>query len=275
MTTTTPTSSTSSAGRDGMNQLTPLWLLKYLPNMLACHVTIVHQLKAPRTPSPAPDASGHLAIGEAFRTIQRGNADLAICGGAESKVSHMGLIRHCLLKRLTEQNENPYAAVRPFDAQASGTAIAEGGGLMILEEYERAQSRGAKSTPSSSASPPARTPIRSPSPRPPALPAPRPSKKQRPTRISPPTAVDLLVPNGLGLPSTTARADRPARRIRRRTLKNPHLPPRKAKPATSPQAAGGRRHRRTRRPPRRRPPPSTPPRSLTASNSTSRDKSAR
>src|SRR5205809_3614469 len=113
-------------GRDGMGQLTPLWLLKYLPNMLACHVTIIHELKGPSNTITCADASSHLAIGEAFRTIQGGDADMAICGGAESKVNLMGLIRHCLLKRLTEQNESPSDGVRPFDTQASGTAIAEG-----------------------------------------------------------------------------------------------------------------------------------------------------
>ena len=77
-----------------MRQLTPLWLLKYLPNMLACHVTIIHELKGPSNTITCADASSHLAIGEAFRTIQRGDADLAICGGAESKVTEMGLLRH-------------------------------------------------------------------------------------------------------------------------------------------------------------------------------------
>jgi 3-oxoacyl-[acyl-carrier-protein] synthase II len=86
-----------------------------------------------------------LAIGEAFRTIQRGDADLAICGGAESKVNPMGLVRQCLLKRTTDTcNDSPASAVRPFDADATGLAIGEGGGLLILEEYERAKSRGAK-----------------------------------------------------------------------------------------------------------------------------------
>ena len=132
-------------GRDGMNQLTPLWLLKYLPNMLACHVTIIHELKGPSNTITCADASSHLAIGEAFRTIQRGDADLAICGGAESKVNPMGLVRQCLLKRTCDaHNDSPADAVRPFDAMASGLAIGEGGGLFILEEYERAKSRGAK-----------------------------------------------------------------------------------------------------------------------------------
>jgi 3-oxoacyl-[acyl-carrier-protein] synthase II len=132
-------------GRDGMGQLTPLWLLKYLPNMLACHVTIIHELKGPSNTITCADASSHLAIGEAFRTIQRGAADLAICGGAETKVVPMSLMRQILLKRVTEtHNDSPESAVRPFDADAEGTAVGEGAGLFILEELEHAQSRGAK-----------------------------------------------------------------------------------------------------------------------------------
>src|SRR5205814_10160766 len=131
--------------KDGMQQLTPLWLLKYLPNMLACHVTIIHGLKGPSNTITRADASSHLAIGEAFRTIQRGKADLAICGGAESKVNPMGMVRQTLLKRLTEQqNDSPATALRPFDKEATGSTIAEGGGLLILEEYDHAKSRGAK-----------------------------------------------------------------------------------------------------------------------------------
>src|SRR5207253_6634475 len=76
------------------------------------------------------DALPILAIGEAFRTIQRGKADLAICGGAESKVNPMGMVRHGLLQRLNETgNETPESALRPFDADAAGMAHGEGGGL--------------------------------------------------------------------------------------------------------------------------------------------------
>jgi 3-oxoacyl-[acyl-carrier-protein] synthase II len=132
-------------GAEGMNQLTPLWLLKYLPNMLACHVTIIHGLMGPSNTITCAEASSHLAIGEAFRTIQRGNADLAICGGAESRINPMGLMRQQLLGRLNElQNDDPEGALRPFDAEASGTAFGEGGGLLILEELEHAQKRGAR-----------------------------------------------------------------------------------------------------------------------------------
>jgi 3-oxoacyl-[acyl-carrier-protein] synthase II len=132
-------------GREGMSQLTPLWLLKYLPNMLACHVTIIHGLCGPSNTITCADASSHLAIGEAFRTIQRGKADLAICGGAESKINPMGIIRQTLLGRLTQSsNDHPDQALRPFDSAAAGTIAGEGGGLFILEEYERAKKRNAR-----------------------------------------------------------------------------------------------------------------------------------
>jgi 3-oxoacyl-[acyl-carrier-protein] synthase II len=131
-------------GTEGMTQLTPLWLLKYLPNMLACHVTIIHGLMGPSNTITCDAASSHLAIGEAFRTIQRGKADYAICGGAESRLNPMGIMRQQLLGRLNGQsNDDPQHAVRPFDTAAAGTVYGEGGGLLILEEYEHAKARGA------------------------------------------------------------------------------------------------------------------------------------
>jgi len=132
-------------GREGMNNLTPLWLLKFLPNMLACHVTIVHDAQAPSNTITCGEASSHLAIGEAFRTIARGGADVCICGGAESKLNPMGLMRQSLLKRLvTDRNDRPETACRPFDADGGGTVISEGGGLLILEDLEHALARGAR-----------------------------------------------------------------------------------------------------------------------------------
>ncbi|MEM8874650.1 MAG: beta-ketoacyl-[acyl-carrier-protein] synthase family protein [Planctomycetota bacterium] len=134
----------SKWGADGMTKLTPLWLLKYLPNMLACHVTIIHGLMGPSNTITCADASSHLAIGEAYRTIQRGDADVCICGGAESKVNPMGTTRHTLLGRLNaESNDDPANAVRPFAQDAKGSVHGEGGGLLILEELEAAKTRGA------------------------------------------------------------------------------------------------------------------------------------
>lgn len=132
-------------GAEGMQNLTPLWLLKFLPNMLACHVTIVHDCQAPSNTITCGEASSHLAIGEAFRTIARGDADVCICGGAEAKINPMALARPHLLGRLNcDANETPAQACRPFGAGAAGTVAAEGGGLVILESLDRAKARGAR-----------------------------------------------------------------------------------------------------------------------------------
>ncbi len=132
-------------GNEGISNLTPLWLLKYLPNMLACHVTIIHGTKGPSNTITCGEASGHLAAGEAARTIARGAADIAIAGGGESKVNPMNLLRQTLLERVTTTgNENPAQACKPFDADADGTVIGEGGGLVILEDQSHAADRGAR-----------------------------------------------------------------------------------------------------------------------------------
>ncbi len=132
-------------GEKGINNLTPLWLLKYLPNMLACHVTIIHCAKGPSNTITCGDASGHLAAGEASRLLAAGRADAVICGSAESKLNSMGLLRQKLLGRLcTTANDRPETAPRPFDAAHCGTVIGEGGGLLILEDLQRAQKRDKK-----------------------------------------------------------------------------------------------------------------------------------
>ncbi len=192
-------------GRDGMQQLTPLWLLKYLPNMLACHVTIIHQLKGPSNTITCADASSHLAIGEAFRTIQRGKADLAICGGAESKVNPMGMIRHNLLRRLNEtSNDAPEQAVRPFDQDAAGMANGEGGGLLILEEFEHAKARGAKIYAELVGFGASQDTYSITEPDPSGHSYGRAIAKALADANLPPNSVDLLIPCGLGIPSHDA-----------------------------------------------------------------------
>ena len=127
----------------GMDTLTPLWLLKYLPNMLACHVSIIHETQGPSNTITCAQASAGLALAEACRSIQRGNADVALVGGGESKVHPMGLLRWSLLERLSTANDTPTEACRPFDEGARGTVLAEGGGVLVIEELEHAQARGA------------------------------------------------------------------------------------------------------------------------------------
>jgi len=132
-------------GQSGMANLTPLWLLKYLPNMLACHVTIIHGAMGPSNTITCGDASAHLATGEAARLVARGGADAVIAGGAESKLNPMGLMRQALLRRVCSGwTGEPGQACRPFDARHCGTAVAEGSGLLVLESLDRARRRGAR-----------------------------------------------------------------------------------------------------------------------------------
>lgn len=132
-------------GEEGMSNLTPLWLLKFLPNMLACHVTIVHDAQAPCNTITCAEASSHIAIGEAFRIIARGDADVCISGGAESKITPMSVTRPYLMGRLnTKDNDQPEHASRPFGQDSKGMVVSEGGGLVILESLDHAQARGAR-----------------------------------------------------------------------------------------------------------------------------------
>ena len=131
-------------GKEGMETLTPLWLLKYLPNMLGCHVSIIHDLQGPSNSITCAEASGLLSIGEAYRIIARGKADVMVAGGGESKMNAMELVRHTLMGRTsTHYNDRPQEACRPFDQDADGVVLGEGAGLIVLEEYERARRRGA------------------------------------------------------------------------------------------------------------------------------------
>ena len=82
-------------GREGMESLTPLWLLKYLPNMQGCHISIIHDLQGPSNSITCAETSGLLAIGEAYRIIARGSADVMVAGGAEAKLTPMALMRQC------------------------------------------------------------------------------------------------------------------------------------------------------------------------------------
>lgn len=135
-----------SEGGDGaMGNLQPLWLLKYLPNMLACHVTIIHDAQGPSNTITCAEASGVLSVGESLRVIQRGDADLCFSGGAENKISEMGLLRMDLAGRLAHTGDatDGSTVVRPFDPDATGGLLGEGGGILMLERESCARDRGA------------------------------------------------------------------------------------------------------------------------------------
>jgi len=132
-------------GKDGLELVTPLWLLKYLPNMLACHVGIIHDIQGPSNSITCAEVSAHIAIAEAAEVIKRGNADIALAGGAEAKVNPVVLMRQCLLNRATtKHNDTPESACRPFDADASGSVFGDGAGIIVLENLDTAGKHGAK-----------------------------------------------------------------------------------------------------------------------------------
>jgi 3-oxoacyl-[acyl-carrier-protein] synthase II len=132
-------------GKDGLEMVTPLWLLKYLPNMLACHIGIIHDIQGPSNTITCAESSAHLAIGEAAQIIARGGSDIALVGGAEAKVNPIVMIRQCLLNRAATKNyDEPASSCRPFDADAKGSVFGEGAGMLILESLENARRRGAK-----------------------------------------------------------------------------------------------------------------------------------
>ena len=126
-------------GGGGMDNLQPLWMLKYLPNMLACHVTIIHGTEGPSNTITCAEASGLLSIGESSRVIERADADICFSGGAESKLSLMGIARLTLWGRLAPDA----AGMRPYDPTSQGTIPGEGAGLLVLEEAAGAGKRGA------------------------------------------------------------------------------------------------------------------------------------
>ena len=131
-------------GERGLELITPLWLLKYLPNMLACHISIIHDIQGPSNTITCAEASAHLAIGEAAQVIARGDADIALTGGAETKVHPLLLVRQFLLHRMTAWRDAPEAACRPFDADARGSIFGEGAAMVVLENIDHARKRGAR-----------------------------------------------------------------------------------------------------------------------------------
>jgi 3-oxoacyl-[acyl-carrier-protein] synthase II len=132
-------------GREGIELVTPLWLLKYLPNMLACHIGIIHDIQGPSNAITCAEVSGHIAIAEAAEVIARGDSDIALAGGAEAKVNPVLIMRQCLINRATSRhNDDPQRACRPFDADASGSVFGDGGGIVVLENLDNANKRGAR-----------------------------------------------------------------------------------------------------------------------------------
>ena len=133
-------------GQQGMQELTPLWLLKYLPNMLACHVTIIHDCQGPSNTITCNEASSGLSLAESQRVIERGAADACLSGGADSKLNPMAYLRQELAGRLARctVDEDATRKVKPFDPASPGALVGEGGGILVLEAEDTATARGAR-----------------------------------------------------------------------------------------------------------------------------------
>lgn len=127
---------------DGLGQICPLWLLKQLPNMPACHVAIEHDARGPNNTITACESSALLALAEALRVIQRDAADVMIVGACSSHISPLEIARLNLYESLSRQDD-PNAACRPFDRDRDGTVAGEGAAAFVLERYEHAVRRGA------------------------------------------------------------------------------------------------------------------------------------
>ncbi|MEQ9461165.1 MAG: beta-ketoacyl synthase N-terminal-like domain-containing protein [Phycisphaeraceae bacterium] len=123
-------------GEKGIEHLTPLWMLKYLPNMLACHVTIIHDLHGPSNTITAGQASGLLAVGEALRAIRRNDADIAFAGGAEARINPLAMLRQ-QFSSLASHGTDPQHLPRPLDHAASGTVLGEAAAVLILEATDQ------------------------------------------------------------------------------------------------------------------------------------------
>jgi 3-oxoacyl-[acyl-carrier-protein] synthase II len=121
----------------------PLWLLKYLPNMQAAFISLIHNAQGPNSTITTACAAGTQAIGEAFRLIARDDADIVLAGGADSRIDPLLILAYTALGALS-QGLRPAAEVsRPFDGQRDGFVLGEGAGVLILEELEHARRRGA------------------------------------------------------------------------------------------------------------------------------------
>jgi 3-oxoacyl-[acyl-carrier-protein] synthase II len=123
-------------------ELFPLWLLKYLPNMPACHVGIAQDARGPNNTVPLGDVSPLSAMGEAIRVLERGQADVIIAGGGGGRV-HPAMFPRPQVIGQSQGGNNPAAACRPFDALRDGMVNGEGAGALVLETRQRAQARGA------------------------------------------------------------------------------------------------------------------------------------
>ncbi|OGX40593.1 MAG: beta-ketoacyl-[acyl-carrier-protein] synthase II [Omnitrophica WOR_2 bacterium RIFCSPLOWO2_01_FULL_41_12] len=128
----------------GPSRLSPFLIPMLIVNEASGHVAINFGLKGPNSCVATACATGSHAIGDAFKIIERGAAEMMVAGGTESCITHLGVGGFCALKALSTRNDAPQKASRPFDRERDGFVMAEGCGLVVLETLEHARERKAK-----------------------------------------------------------------------------------------------------------------------------------
>jgi len=129
---------------DGPGRVSPFFIPSAIVNLAAGQVSIRFGAKGPNSATATACSAGAHAIGDSFKIIQRGDADVMICGGAESAITPMAVAGFASMRALSTRNDDPEHASRPFERDRDGFVIGEGAGLMILEELEFARARGAR-----------------------------------------------------------------------------------------------------------------------------------
>ncbi len=128
----------------GPKRVSPFTVPMMIPNMASGLAAIALGAKGPSSSVSTACAAGSNAIGDSFRLIQLGKADVMICGGAEASITPLGVAGFASAKALSFRNDSPQTASRPFDAERDGFVIGEGSGILILETLEHAKNRGAR-----------------------------------------------------------------------------------------------------------------------------------
>ena len=128
----------------GPRKISPFFIPASIVNLAAGHVSIRYQARGPNEATATACTSSAHSIGDAFRIIQRGDADAMIAGGTEAAITPMGVGGFAAMRALSVRNDDPTHACRPFDKDRDGFVVGEGAGILILEELEFAKARGAK-----------------------------------------------------------------------------------------------------------------------------------
>lgn len=128
----------------GPRRITPFFIPMLIINLAGGHVSMKYGAKGPNSAVATACATGSHSIGDAFKIIQRGDADAMIAGGTESVITPLGIGGFNAMKALSTRNDEPEKASRPFDVDRDGFVMGEGAGIMVLESLEHARSRGAR-----------------------------------------------------------------------------------------------------------------------------------